>query len=254
MRARARGFAFGLLLAAALWGNHERTANAQLAAGLSDTRFEIRTDFAGGEILLFGAAEAAQDEIVAVVRGPVRSQSVFYQQPVFGFWLTTRRARFSAVPGYYAYTASGRVESIADVDVRRALEVGFDAVRLGDLQLPTSPLQAKEWRAALLRRQEAAGLYHRVPLPLEFSGERLFQARFPLPAEAPSGVYDVSVYGLRDGEVTHAVALNFAVDKRGFGAEVESLARSRPHLYALLGIGLSVLFGAFGYGLAHRVG
>ena len=111
--------------------------------------------------------------------------------------------------------------------------------------------EASQWRRALVRRLRSQGLYP-PPLAITFSEARLFQVRFPIPATAQAGIYDVQVHTLRGGSIHHSSSLHFRLEKGGFEARLIGMAYNEPLLYGLLGLLLSLSLGLVGYLLGGR--
>ena len=111
--------------------------------------------------------------------------------------------------------------------------------------------EASQWRRALVRRLRSQGLYP-PPLAITFSEARLFQVRFPIPATAQAGIYDVQVHTLRGGSIHHSSSLHFRLEKGGFEARLIGMAYNEPLLYGLLGLFLSLSLGLVGYLLGGR--
>ncbi len=266
-------------------------AGAQTALGLSQDKITITTNFSGTDLLLFGATEEAGDHLLVEVRGPTSERALFLRQRLAGFWLTTGRRVFSSVPGYYALAANAPLAEIAEPQLLRLLQLGTDnlvftkashsdgadgadgasgteapdtntatntttntainSVTNNERVIQQTVTPETLWRKALVRRLRAEGHYP-PPLPIAFSEARLFQVRFPIPATAREGIYEVQVHTLREGVVQYSSSLHFRVEKGGFEAGLVHMAYNEPFLYALLGLLLSLSLGLVGYLLGGR--
>ena len=62
-----------------------------IVAALTHETVEIREDFSGQELVLYGATRGMtiQDEIVVVLRGPARDLRVMEKQRTFGIWINS---------------------------------------------------------------------------------------------------------------------------------------------------------------------
>ena len=246
---KKRGAVF-VALALALVPLSPQPANAEIATGLSSEVIELTTAFAGSELLLFGALEQDQDDVIVIVRGPPAPQTLFRRESILGLWLTTEREKFTDVPGYYAVAASRPLAEIATPELRDRLEAEASRLKLSAENGNHTP--AAQWRIALLRRMEAEGLYHLQPGAVSLTGSRLFEARFPVPPAAREGVYEILVHRVRGGTLAESTALHFAIQKAGVSARLAALAQEQPALYALLGLLMSLTLGLLGYALAGR--
>ena len=236
-------------------------AQAQTALGLSQEEIVITTNFSGTDLLLFGVSEQEGDHLLIEVRGPASPRTLFRRERIGGFWLTTGRRVFSSVPGYYAVAANAPLTEIAPTEVLKLLKIGAEnldftekTTRIKNREESDEQKQAQKniWQTALIRRLRTEGLYPPPPLPIAFSEARLFQVRFPIPATARAGIYDIQVHTLRKGVVQGSASLHFRVAKGGFEARLIGMAYDQPFLYGLMGLLLSLSLGLVGYLLGGR--
>lgn len=236
-----------VLLALLAWA---APARAQpLVFDLSNHLIAITTGFSGTELLLFGATEGEGD-VVVVLRGPESAPVVRKKSRVAGIWINTERMPFSGVPAFYRVAASRPVEQVAPAPLRARHQIGLENIRMAPP--PEAPAaRVAEFRAGLLRNQEARGLFSAEVGRVTFLGPRLFRTRVVLPANVPPGAYTVEVLLLRGGQVIAAQTTPMFVSKIGLGAEVYDFAHRHAALYGILAILLAVLSG-WGAGVAFR--
>jgi uncharacterized protein (TIGR02186 family) len=216
-----------------------RAASAQIVADISDHLIAITTGFTGAEVLLFGAAE--KGTVVVVVRGPRGPFVVRRKARVAGIWLNRAEMTFTNVPRYYAVASSEPLDTIPAA-VRARHEMGADALRL---QAPRDipPERVARYRQALIRNLQNDNLYYREPARVNFLGTQLFRVDVRFPANAPVGLYEVSVYLVRDGDVISAQSSPLHVSRIGFEAWIFDFAHRRPLPYGVLAILLAVVAG-----------
>ena len=214
---------------------------ASLVADLSNHLIAITTGFTGTEVLLFGAKEGP-GQVVMIVKGPTSTVAVRKKARVAGIWVNTDRVTFSNVPSFYAVATSAPLADIAPPSVLARHQIGFDQLKL---QAPPSvdPERLREFRTALIRRQQSAGVFMSEFGQVGFLGDTLFRASVYFPANVPVGVYLVEVLLLQNGEVTGAQTTPLIISKVGFGAEVFDFAHQRSALYGLIAIVLSLVSG-----------
>jgi uncharacterized protein (TIGR02186 family) len=214
---------------------------ASLVADLSNHLIAITTGFTGTDVLLFGAKEEPGD-VVVIVRGPTSSISVRKKSRVAGIWMNTDRVTFSNVPSFYAVAASAPLSDIAPASVLARHQVGFGQLKI---QAPPTvdPERLRDFRSALIRRQQRAGLFMREPGEVSFLGNTLFRTNVYFPANVPVGVYLVEVLLLQDGNVTGAQTTPLIISKVGFGAELFDFAHQRAAIYGLIAILVSLVAG-----------
>jgi uncharacterized protein (TIGR02186 family) len=243
-----------ILLAAIAWtasvAGSRIAAAASLVADLSSHLIAITTGFTGTDVLLFGAKEG-EGEVVMIVRGPTSSISVRKKSRVAGIWMNTDRVTFSNVPSFYAVASSAPLPDIAPPSVLARHQIGFDQLKL---QAPAmvGPERFRDFRAALIRRQQSAGLFMREVGQVSFLGNTLFRTNVYFPANVPVGVYLVEVLLLQNGNVTGAQTTPLIISKVGFGAELFDFAHQRAALYGLIAILVSLVSGWLPHILLRR--
>ncbi|MBM3491030.1 MAG: hypothetical protein FJX68_11365 [Alphaproteobacteria bacterium] len=233
-------------------GGLGRSAAAQsLVADISDHLVAVTTDFAGTELLLFGAVERP-GRVVVVVRGPLQTLVVRRKERVLGVWINRLATTFVDVPAFYAIASSAPLAEVASASELARQEFGLRYLRLN----PASGAQSDPdggFRAALVRVKQREGLYSEGLEQVSFLGERLFRARIPLPANVPTGSYVATVFLLVDGEVVAAQTSPLVVSKLGTGARIARVAEHDAAIYGLFAILLALSAGWLG-SIAFRQG
>src|SRR5262249_3326504 len=157
-----------------------------------------RTDFAGTEVLLFGATEGEGDVIV-VLRGPELPVTLRRKERVAGIWINRREVRFAGVPAFYRFAASRELGEIMAPAVLARHQIGINNLRL-EASAAVPPDELNAFQTGLIRNQERARLFDGEPGKVTFLGSRLFRTRIELPANVPTGSYTVEVYLVADGQ------------------------------------------------------
>jgi uncharacterized protein (TIGR02186 family) len=217
-------------------------ARAQdLVADLSSHLIAVTTGFSGTSLLLFGATQGEGD-VVVVVRGPDKPETVRRKRRTLGIWVNRDTYAFAAVPSFYAIAASKPLGEILPDTARRRLELGLD-----NLRLPAQPRQnvdrRPENRIALIRQKQKLGLFPLEDGKVAFLGPRLFRTDVLFPSNVPTGDYMVTVYLVRDGEVTTAQTTPLIVSKLGVSAGVSDFAHQHAALHGVIAVALSMVVG-----------
>ncbi len=221
-----------------------------LVADLSQHLVGITTGFAGADVLLFGAVEGHGD-VVVITRGPERPAVMHRKSRILGVWANTASMTFERVPSFYAIASSRPLEEIAPATVLARNEMGVERLRLALARAKASPNVAAEWRAGLIRNFQKSGLYTNSVRNVTFLGNRLFRTRITLPANVPTGTYQVQVFLLVDARVVSAQTTPLSVSKIGGEAVVYDFAYNQPAMYGLIAIALALMAGWFAH-LAFR--
>ncbi|WP_448192108.1 TIGR02186 family protein [Azospirillum sp. sgz301742] len=228
------------------------TARAQqLVADLSSHLIAITTGFTGTEVVLFGSTDGPGD-VAVVVTGPRTVATVRRKARVAGIWVNRDKVVFDQVPSYYVVATNRPLEQFVRAPVLERHQIGLAHLRMEPKEPPTAGTLA-EYRAALIRTKQRGGLYGVTLGQVAFLGERLFRTNIYFPANVPTGLYNVEVFLIRDGDVISAQTTPLVVSKVGFSAEVFEFARSQPFSYGLAAVLGALAAGWFAGSIFRRV-
>lgn len=235
----------------------ELEREADIVAALSQTTVEIRSNFAGADLILFGAIAGFQDgdDVAVVVRGPASDLRVMRKERSFGIWINRAPVRFEDVSGYYAVASTRPLKEIGTFSSLRRNQIGRDHVRLNapetqrretrfgvrDVLVSDLGSEIVDYREALGRIKGRAGLYVETPGGVTILEGGLFQARLRLPPATPVGDYVADVYLFRAGQPIASRQIYLDVRKAGLERAIYDHAHNHPHLYGLI----CVLFAVF---------
>ena len=226
--------------------------SARIVADLSTHTIAIRTNFAGTRVLLFGALVRTEEEnkpkpgIIVVIRGPVKPFKIHRKERKLGVWVNSNERVFPRAPGYYAILSTGLIQQIASRESLRKAGIGFDVLaeelaRTGEGF--TSPEEAREYAAALIRLQKRRNLYQENDNGVQMTGRYLFRAQFDLPANVPLGTYHAQVYLFREGRLLGKYESPLTIEKRGFEQFVYDLAHQKPLVYGVAAVVIAIAAG-----------
>jgi Putative transmembrane protein (Alph_Pro_TM). len=234
--------------------------NVRVAAALTEARVHIDSSFRGASIVLYGAVFNGTDEatdVVVVVRSPDEPLRLVKKTRNMGVWLNSRPVVFEGAPGFYMTASTRPLNDIANFGELRRLSVGLDHLRINapeearvetrygvrDVVVSRLGDDYLEWRRAVIRLRENAGLYNTDPTGVRFVDQGLFRAEVELPATAPTGRYTAEVWLFQDGQPVSASNLTLTVEKVGIERDIFEFAHNQPWLYGLLCVVLAALTG-----------
>ena len=219
-----------------------------LIIALSSDVVEIRSNFTGARIALFGSiqpdsGEAAKRsyDVVATTRGPRGSVTIWRKQQVGPFWLNLDQRRLIAIPSFASVLANRPLADIATETGRSAARAGLDEI----VPEQTSGRDANlpSFRQALVRLRSQQGLFGENPEAVKFLSPTLFQATIPVLATAPFGKYDVDVKVFFGGAVVASATSAFTVEKGGAEQFIWQTAHNQSLLYGLATSLMALLVG-----------
>jgi uncharacterized protein (TIGR02186 family) len=227
----------------------------RLVASLSNHRVMVTSNFVGEELVLFGGVEQDQTsrprrsgyDIVVTVTGPRQSMVTFRKARVLGIWVNADSREFENAPAYLAVLSNRSLDSIANTEMLRRLQLGLDNIPLPQRASVKIADAASDdpFRLAFIKIKTDQGLYREVSNGVTFLAPALFRASIPLPAEVPVGTYEVDVRLFADGAQIARAPSPFEVYKSGFEQVVTNAAREHGFLYGLVTSMMAVLTGWF---------
>jgi uncharacterized protein (TIGR02186 family) len=212
------------LLALGLAGGIAGPAAAKgIVADVDDHLVEITTDFAGQDILVFGAIDGPGD-VVLVMRGPTGSVAVHRKARFAGIWVNADAVEFDDVPSLYGVASSRPLFEILSPEMLDRYQLGVGRVHFEATEdVPgTGP-----FRNALVQLKKKQGLYADRVGRVTFIGDTLFRANLHLPSNVPTGTFMIDVYLVRDGRIVDAQNMPLIISKVGFGADIYKYANAR---------------------------
>jgi len=218
-------------------------AQENLVSGLSQDTIEIRANYNGAEITVFGAVERPDTEkpdVVVVVRGPEQDMRVLRKERVAGIWINRSRVLLRAMPSYYFVAGNRPLASIAPEATRKIYALGLDAVKPHGLKADDAP---EPFRQALLARMQRNHLYLQQEDGVEFLSGTLFRVRVPVPSTAPRGTYVADVYLLRGGKVVDQRSSDLIIDQIGIERRLYDFSRTMPLAYGVATVLMAMLLG-----------
>lgn len=209
------------LIGAALAGP---AAAKGIVADVDDHLVEITTDFAGQDILVFGAIDGPGD-VVLVMRGPAGRLLVHKKARFAGIWVNAESIEFDDVPSLYGVASSRPLYEILTPDALDRYQLGVGRVRFEAAEGEVPGIAP--FRAALVQQKKQQGLYADRVGRVTFIGDTLFRANLHLPSNVPTGTFLIDVYLVREGRIVDAQNMPLIISKVGFGADIYKYANAR---------------------------
>ncbi len=212
------------------------SANSRdLVVDLSSPVVQIRTDFAGTHLLLFGAKRGAGDVII-VVRGPIEDQVVRKKARTFGIWVNRDQVAFKDVPSFYAVASNRPLAEMLDTETRDTHQIGLDTLHFTKASDSVSAAEAAPFRDALIRNKKREELYSVGEQSLLFVNDMLFRTDLWLPSNVSVGSFSIETYLIEDGRIVNSYATTLGVRKFGIEADVYRFAYDYSLLYGIAAV------------------
>jgi len=227
----------------------------RIVASVSNHRVQVSSSFTGEELVLFGTIERAPNDpqrrggydVIATVSGPRQNLVTFRRDRVLGIWVNVDSRVFDTVPAYLAVLANRPLDMITNAETLRRLQLGLSNVVLLQRAAVTIADSAIDdpFRLAFLKLRQKQQLYREATNGLTFLTPTLYRASIPLPAESPTGDYEIDVRLFADGAPIARTNSAFEVYKTGIEQVVTSAARDHSFVYGLTTAMMALLTGWF---------
>ena len=233
------------LLASLISGMGSQARAENLILSLSSNHVAITSTYIGTELVIFGVigrdqASATRSEhydIVVSARGP-RSHMVVREKAGLGpFWVNQHEQKFLFIPATMAVVSNRPLDAITSPDMQSRYQLGLDSA------ISAKDRRDERFAQALIRLKQRDRLYESLPQNVEFITPNVFKAVIPVPARAPTGLYDVEVALLSDSVRLASQSTHFEVIKIGFEQDVAEAARLHGWLYGFAALLMAGLFG-----------
>jgi uncharacterized protein (TIGR02186 family) len=246
-----------ILLAAtvSITGLAPPAAAERLITSLSEHRVMVTSSFTGSEVVLFGGIERdtgalplrGNYDIAVTVIGPRQTIVTFRKARVLGIWLNYESRVFENVPSYLAVLTNRPLQAITNTETLHRLQLGLDNIALPQHIDPAQPddVPGETFRKAFLQLKDEHGLYRQESNGVTFLTPALFRASIALPAEVPTGTYEIDVKLFADGAMIARTPSALEIYKAGFEQFVTTSAQSHGVLYGLATALMAILTGWF---------
>ncbi len=234
-------------------------AKPRLVPDVSQSNIEIRYQFTGADLLLFGAilypggrTPTEHADIAVVVKGPVQPLVVREKQKVAGIWMNVEAARFRSAPAFYAVASSRPLSKLIDERTAAIYELGLQNLSLSPGG-GKSPEVQRRFEAGLIELMQRRQLYIEDPAGIRITDHVLYRGRITIPARVPVGDYTAETFLIKDGRVIAGAVRDIKIGKTGFERDVAAAADRWSFTYGVAAVAMSLLLG-WGGSLVLRKG
>jgi uncharacterized protein (TIGR02186 family) len=233
-------------------------AEPRVVADLSERKVDIAYQFAGANLLLFGAGLGlppnAKPDVAVVVRGPSRPLVVRHKTREIGIWMNTSAAAFRTAPSYYALASSRKLEDMTSQQWRDIYELGVEALHFSPVSSGAqSASEVSDFRNGFVALRQRLGLFSEDEKGVEVIENSLFRTRIILPPRVPVGDYNIEIYVFDDRKLLARQTLPLTVSKSGFERSIFNFAHEMPLLYGVSAVLLALVAGLGAATLAERL-
>jgi len=235
-----------------------------LVTDLSQHVIEITSQFAGSNLLLFGALERHATEshqsdeiavqgldydIIVVVQSDPTDLIIRKKENVGGIWVNNEDHIARDVPGYYVMGSTRPLDDFLSAEKQAEFGLGLKNLNITS----EADINIAEYKEALIRNMTEKGLYSESSGNVTVKDEILFRANLTFPSNMPVGNYKADVYLVRDGDIIINHATDLLVDKRGIERFIYNFAHEYPPFYGIMAIIVAISAGLFSGFVARKI-
>lgn len=243
----------GAALLAVVLGGFGPAHAERLIVSISNHRVTVTSSYSGEELVLFGSVERDPDtvarrggyDMVVTVSGPRADMVTRRKERRFGIWVNADSRQFLGVPTYLAVSSNRPIDDIAPADVRRRQQLGIDNILLTQrVGTDYADVVASDpFRRAFVRLRTEHGLYREAANGVTFLTPTLFRTGIALPAEVPTGTYEVDIKLFTGGVLVGHTQTAFEIVKIGFEQFIATAANQHSLIYGLATAIMALLTG-----------
>ncbi len=251
-----------LLLCITYSGSLLASSQPGIVIDMAKENVDVTTGFSGSDIVVFGVV---QDEngnsikspgVVVLLKGPQSRVVVRKKEPVAGMWLNSDSIEFRNIPHFYDYAISMNEQDIASAQTLIDNGIGLNTLTFepDDNDEKDDPERFRQFQEALIRIWQRHGNFPLGGRKIKFIGDGLFRADFVLPANIPTGTYQVEAFLFEGGKLVDKREKLLDVQQAGMSAFINHYAHAYSLLYAFVGIMMAVGMGVLSANLSRRRG
>jgi uncharacterized protein (TIGR02186 family) len=218
------------------------TSGQELAIDLTKNAVPITANFIGSELMLYGASESGGD-ILVVVRGPNKNQTVRRKKKSAVIWVNDKEVTFLDAPTYYFLASTRPIGQFLTGDTAQKEQIGYPAMALKVKGAIDDSIIIEDFKRAFIRNKQKQGLYGEGPGLVSYKGKHLFRTRLKFPANVPVGNYNIDIYDFRDGKIINKESTVLPIQKKGIEAQVYNFAHKHSLTYGIVAILVAAMAG-----------
>ena len=219
---------------------------------LSEDNIEIKTDFDGKEIIIFGLLQDDHDTLLTI-KGPSSKMRIQKKERYFGVWINNKQITYSKIPTLFFLSSSSKIDEILPNSIQINNDLNFDKI-LNNKTFDQNFIfenDQKNWNENFVRIKKKQLFYKEFEMKM--FKNKLFQTSIFFPPNIVPGVYYVDIYYIKHKTIMNKDQKRIIIKKTGIGSDIFEFAKNRAATYGVFVIIFSVLSGLIAATLFRRV-
>ena len=218
---------------------------------LSEDNVEIKTDFEGKEIIIFGLLQN-DHETLLTIKGPSSKMKIQKKERYFGIWINNKQITYSKIPTLFFLSSSSKVDDILPNSVQINDDLNFDKI-LNNKTFDQNFIFENDqsiWNENFVRIKKRQLFYKEFEM--KTFKNKLFQTSVFFPPNTIPGIYNVDIYYIKNKTIMNKDQKKIIVKKTGIGSDIYDFARNNAATYGVFVIIFSILCGLIAATLFRR--
>ena len=219
---------------------------------LSEDNIEIKTDFDGKEIIIFGLLQDDHNTLLTI-KGPPSKMRMQKKERYFGVWINNKKITYSKIPTLFFLSSSSKIEEILPDSIQINNELNFDKI-LNNKTFDQNFIFENDqttWNENFVRIKKKQLFYKEFEMKI--FKDKLFQTSVFFPPNTIPGIYYVDIYYIKHKTIMSRDRKSILVKKTGIGSDIYEFAKNRAATYGVFVIIFSILSGLVAATLFRRV-
>ena len=218
---------------------------------LSEDNIEIKTDFDGKEIIIFGLLKDEHDTLLTI-KGPPSKMKIQKKERYFGVWINNKQITYSKIPTLFFLSSSSKINEILPNSIQINDDLNFDKI-LNNKTFDQNFIFENDqttWNENFVRIKKKQLFYKEFEMKI--FKDKLFQTSVFFPPNTIPGIYNVDIYYIKNKTIMNKDQKEIIVKKTGIGSDIYEFAKDRAATYGVFVIIFSILSGLIAATLFRR--
>ena len=218
---------------------------------LSEDNIELKTDFKGKEIIIFGLLKD-DHETLLTIKGPPSKMRIQKKERYFGIWVNNQYVTYSNIPSLFFLSASKKINEILPESILINEDLSFEKI-LNNKTFNQNFIfknDQEDWNNNFVRIKKEQSFYK--SFKMKKVKDKLFQTSVFFPPNTIPGIYNVNIYYIRNNTIMSNDQKKIVIKKSGIGSKIFDFANNNAATYGVFVVIFSIFSGFIAATLFRR--
>tara|TARA_B100001057_G_scaffold272587_1_gene272884 strand:- start:244 stop:987 length:744 start_codon:yes stop_codon:yes gene_type:complete len=218
---------------------------------LSQNNIEIKTDFNGKEIIIFGLLKD-DHETLLTIKGQPSKMKIQKKNRYLGVWINDKQITYSKIPTIFFMSSSSNINNILPISTLINEDLSFEKI-LNNKTFNQNFIFENDqdlWNENFVRIKKDQLFYKEFEMKI--FKNKLFQTSVFFPPNTIPGTYNVDIYYIKNNTIINKGTKKIVVKKTGIGSKIYEFANEKAATYGVFVIIFSILSGLIAATLFRR--